>query len=51
LNTNEKWFYENHLKVLKSLNIMTQIERPLIRKELRVWVWEMLRRAGAYSKS
>ena len=35
-----------HLAALKKENIMTQIDRPLIRKELRERVWVMLRRAS-----
>ena len=46
IDTNETPFYVKHLSSLKKENIMTQIDRPLIRKELREWVWVMLRRAS-----
>jgi hypothetical protein len=37
-------YYEKHLRALKSEEIMTQIDNPLSRKELRKRVWVMLRR-------
>ena len=37
-------YYEKHLKALKNEEIMTQIDHPLSRKELRKRVWVMLRR-------
>ena len=46
IDTNETPFYVKHLAALKKENIMTQIDRPLIRKELRERVWVMLRRAS-----
>ena len=45
IDTDETPFYERHLNALKKAKIMTQIENPLVRKELREWVWVMLRRA------
>ena len=39
-------YYENHLKELKEKWIMTQIDNPLNRKELRKWVWVMLKRTS-----
>jgi hypothetical protein len=43
-------YYELHLKALKDDSIMTQIDNPLTRKELREWVWVMLRRARSREK-
>ena len=37
-------YYVNHLKVLKENGIMNDIDNPLWRKELRKWIWVMLRR-------
>jgi hypothetical protein len=45
IDTEETPFYEKHLAALKELWIMTQIENPLNRLELRQWVWVMLKRA------
>ena len=44
IDTNNTWYYEKHLLALKDEEIMTQIDRPLSRKELRKRVWVMLRR-------
>ena len=41
-----KPYYRKHLNALKENNIMTQIENPEKRTELRQWVWLMLMRAG-----
>ena len=38
-------YYRKHLNALKENNIMTQIENPEKRIELRWWVWLMLRRS------
>ena len=43
-DTNNMRYYEKHLRALKSEEIMTQIDNPLSRKELRKRVWVMLRR-------
>jgi REP element-mobilizing transposase RayT len=39
-------YYRKHLNALKLHNIMTQIQNPEGRVELRQWVWLMLMRAG-----
>jgi hypothetical protein len=39
-------YYKNHLNSLKENNIMTQIENPEKRTELRQWVWLMLMRSA-----
>jgi hypothetical protein len=41
-----KPYYRKHLNALKENNIMTQIENPEKRTELRQWVWLMLMRAA-----
>jgi hypothetical protein len=45
IDTEKTPFYERHLQALKEVGIMTQIENPLNRFELRQWVWLMLKRA------
>ena len=45
INTDEIIYYANHLYALKKASIMTQVDNPLERKELRWWVWVMLRRS------
>jgi hypothetical protein len=37
-------YYANHLQALKNNGIMTQIDNPEKRLELRKWVWVMLMR-------
>ena len=37
-------YYIKHLNELKKNGIMIQIENPLMRNELRKWIWVMLRR-------
>ncbi len=44
IDTNNTPYYEKHLLALKDNAIMTQIDHPLSRKELRKRVWVMLRR-------
>ena len=44
-------YYERHLNTLKEKWIITQIENPEERIELREWVWVMLRRSDEYIKS
>ena len=39
-------YYRKHLNALKENNIMTQIENPEKRLELRQWVWLMLMRSA-----
>ena len=39
-------YYRKHLNALKENNIMTQIENPEKRVELRQWVWLMLMRSA-----
>ena len=39
-------YYRNHLNALKENNIMTQLENPENRVELRQWVWLMLMRSA-----
>ena len=39
-------YYRKHLNALKENNIMTQIENPEKRTELRQWVWLMLMRSA-----
>ena len=39
-------FYRKHLNALKENNIMTQIENPERRAELRQWVWLILMRSA-----
>ena len=43
-------YYRKHLNALKANNIMTQIQNPEGRVELRQWVWLMLMRAGEEEK-
>jgi hypothetical protein len=43
---NEEKYYVNHLKALQKAKIMTQIENPLERIELRQWVRLMLYRTA-----
>ena len=40
--------YANHLNALRENGIMTQIEDPLERKEVRQWVWLMLMRSAEW---
>ena len=42
--TDKNPFYKNHLKMLKSKWIMTQIDNPIWRQELREWIWVVFRR-------
>lgn len=42
--TNTKPFYTRHLEALKQEWIMTQIDNPVSRKEIRKWAWLMLMR-------
>ena len=44
IDTNNRPYYVEHLKELKSEWIMTQIQNPEARKELRKWAWVMLMR-------
>ncbi len=39
-------YYENHLNMLKSNAIMTQIENPLTRIEIRKWAWLIFKRVS-----
>jgi hypothetical protein len=39
-------YYKKHLNALKENNIMTQIQNPEKRTELRQWVWLMLMRSA-----
>ena len=39
-------YYRKHLNALKENNIMTQIQNPEKRTELRQWVWLMLMRSA-----
>ena len=53
---NQQWsstnsYYERHLNELKEKGIITQIDNPEQRIELREWVWVMLRRSDEYIKS
>ena len=43
-HTQEHPYYEKHLQMLKQENIMTQIENPTTRLELRKRAWLMLKR-------
>ena len=43
--TKTKLYYTRHLNALKENKIMTDIENPEMRKELRKWAWLMLLRA------
>ena len=43
-------YYRKHLNALKENNIMTQIENPEKRVELRQWVWLMLMRSSKDNK-
>jgi hypothetical protein len=45
LDTNNHPYYEEHLKALKKNWIMTQIENPTDRIEIRKWIWIMLKRS------
>ena len=45
IDSDEHPYYEKHLIALKDNEIMMQIDRPLERKELREWIWVMLRRS------
>ena len=42
--TDKNPFYKNHLKMLKSKWIMTQIDNPIWRQELREWIWVVFRK-------
>jgi hypothetical protein len=42
--TDKNPFYKDHLNMLKSKWIMTQIDNPILRKELRERVWVVFRR-------
>ena len=44
IDTNNRPYYVEHLKELKSEGIMTQIQNPEARRELRKWAWVMLMR-------
>ena len=44
IDTNNRPYYVEHLSILKRKWIMTQIENPEARKELRKWAWVMLMR-------
>ena len=44
IDTNNRPYYVEHLKELKNEWIMTQIQNPEVRKELRKWAWVMLMR-------
>ena len=44
LDTNRRPYYVEHLSNLKEEWIMTQIQNPEARKELRKWAWVMLMR-------
>jgi hypothetical protein len=53
---NQEWsptstYYDRHLNLLKDKWIITQIDNPEQRIELREWVWVMLRRSDEYIKS
>lgn len=37
-------YYEDHLQALKSEDILTQINDPEARREIRKWVWLVFRR-------
>ena len=50
IDTSNMPYYELHLKALKDASIMTQIDNPLGRRELREWVRVMLRRARTREK-
>jgi hypothetical protein len=46
LDTNRRPYYVEHLNNLKEEWIMTQIQNPEARKELRKWAWVMLMRVN-----
>jgi hypothetical protein len=43
--TKTKLYYTKHLNALSERKIMTQIENPEAKKELRKWAWLMLMRS------
>ena len=43
--TSKKLYYTKHLEALKEKKIMTDIENPEMKKELRKWAWLMLMRS------
>ena len=46
IDTDNRLYYEDHLKTLKKNNILTQIEDPEERWEIRKWVWLVFRRVS-----
>lgn len=46
IDTDHRLYYENHLQILKKNDILTQIENPEARREIRKWVWLVFRRVS-----
>ena len=46
IDEDNRLYYEEHLMILKKNNIMTQIEDPEVRWEIRKWVWLVFRRVS-----
>ena len=44
IDTDHRWYYEDHLWALKKHGILTQTDNPEERRELRKWVWLVFRR-------
>ena len=44
IDTDSKMYYEDHLQALKRDDILTQINDPEARWEIRKWVWLVFRR-------
>ena len=44
IDTDNRMYYEDHLQALKSEDILTQINDPEARREIRKWVWLVFRR-------
>ena len=50
IDTDHRSYYEAHLQVLKDNGILTQIENPEARWEIRKWVWLVFRRISEKEK-
>jgi hypothetical protein len=44
IDTDHRWYYEDHLWALKKHGILSQTDNPEERRELRKWVWLVFRR-------